>query len=419
MIGKIKNIVNTEDKKRLLSNFFSLSVLQVFTYILPLLTLPYLVRVLGVDKFGLVMFAQSFIIFFNIFVDFGFNLSATKEVSIYRDDKDKLTEIFSSVMTIKLILILVSLLVLSVIVLSFEKFSKDCNLYFITFLWVVGQALFPIWYFQGVEKMKYITIVNISSKLLFTIAIFVFINEEADYILVPVFNGLGFIVGGVYSLWIIKKYFKQGFKLQKINVLISYFRESSQFFLSRVSVVLYTSANAFVLGLFTNTTMVGYYSIAEKLYQALQGLYSPIVQILYPYIAKYKNIPLFKKIFCFAILVNICGLIFLYLFGENVFAVLFTQKIGIESLKVFNIFLLVALFVVPSILLGYPVLGALGFATYANKSVIYGSILHILGLGVLSMFNSINIYSVAFMVLLTEILVLSLRVFWVRRNHLL
>ena len=156
MINKLKSLANTEDKKRLLSNFLSLSVLQAFTYVLPLLTLPYLVRVLGAENFGLVMFAQAFIIFFNILVDYGFNLSATREISVNRENKEKLTEIYSSVMSIKFLLIGVSFTALSIIIFSFENFSKNIDLYYLTFLWVIGQALFPVWYFQGLEKMKYI-----------------------------------------------------------------------------------------------------------------------------------------------------------------------------------------------------------------------------------------------------------------------
>ncbi|MDD3602586.1 MAG: oligosaccharide flippase family protein [Sulfurovum sp.] len=418
MITKIKSFTNTEDKKRLFSNFMSLSVLQAFTYILPLLTLPYLVRVLGAEKFGLVMFAQAFIMFFVILTDYGFNLSATREVSIHREDKSKLTEIFSAVMMIKAFLILVSFIVLSVIVFGFERFSGDWKLYYLTFLFVLGQVMFPIWYFQGMERMKYITIVNVMGRLIFTILIFIVVQNEADYIYVPVLNGLGMISGGVFSLWIIHHSFKQPFKMQNMITLRKHFMESSHFFLSRVSVSIYTSANAFVLGLLTNNTMVGYYSIAEKLYQALQSFYSPITQALYPYVAKEKNIPLFKKILTISVAVNTLGIVLLYFIGSYIFDFLFTEQIGAESLQVFHILLIAALIVVPSIMIGYPFLGALGFAKYANSSVIYGSMLHICGLALLGLTENITIYSVAYMVLITEMFVFSNRVNWVRRKDL-
>ena len=323
LINKLKNIANTADKKRLLSNFFSLSLLQTFTYILPLLTLPYLVRVLGVENFGLVMFAQAFIMFFNILVDFGFNLSATREVSIHRDDKEKLTEIFSSVMSIKFILIMVSFVILSVVVFSFDKFSSNWELYLLTFLMIIGQALFPVWYFQGLERMKYITIVNITSKLIFTIAIFIFIQNEDDYILVPILNGLGFIIGGLYSIWIIHKHFYQKFAFQSTETIMIHFKDSSQFFLSRLSVSIYTSANAFVLGIFTNNTMVGYYSIAEKLYIAMQVIYHPIVNTIYPYLSKSKNIVLFIRLFFVICVINILGVVFVYIFSIEIINIMF------------------------------------------------------------------------------------------------
>lgn len=411
-------MIALKDKKRLLSNFFSLSVLQAFTYILPLLTLPYLVRVLGVEKFGLVMFAQAFIMFFNILVDYGFNLSATREVAIHRDDKDKLTEIFSSVMIIRTLLIFISLIILNIIIFSFEKFSDDRELYQLTFLWVIGQAMFPIWYFQGIEKMKYITIVNITSKVLFTILIFIVIQEPSDYIYVPVVNGFGFIVGGSISLWIIYKNFNQSFSFQPYGILKQHFFDSSQFFLSRVSVTLYTSTNAFVLGLFTGNTMVGYYTIAEKLYMALQSFYTPIVQVLYPYIAKERNIKLFKKLFLIIVVVNTLGIIILYFIGQDIFNFLFTESIGNESLKVFNLLLLASLVLVPSIMIGYPFLAALGFAKYPNFSVVYASIFHILGLFILVFMDNVSIYSVATLVIFTQIVDFAYRIYGIKKEKL-
>ena len=306
-------------------------------------------------------------------------------------------------------MIILSFIILSFIVFIFEKFNSHIELYFITFISVIGQAFFPIWYFQGMEKMRYITIINISSKVIFTMAIFIFVHKEGDYLLVPLFNGLGVLIGSLYAIYIIKKDFKQDFILQSVKNIKKYFIASSQFFLSRVSAVLYTSANVFVLGLFTNNTIVGYYAIAEKIYQAITGIYAPLNQVLYPYIAKSKNIILFKKIFYSVLVLNIIGVILLYFLGEYIFSFLFTQEIGIETIKVFNIFLITILIVVPSILLGYPFLGALGYIKDANYSVVLASLFYIIGIIILIILKSINIYSIALMVFVPELVVFVYR----------
>lgn len=236
--------------------------------------------------------------------------------------------------------------------------------------------------------------------------------------MVPLLTGLGILIGSLYALYIIKKDFNQSFVWQNIETMKIHFKDSSQFFLSRVSVSIYTSANAFVLGFFTNNTMVGYYSIAEKLYMAIQSLYGPITQALYPYVAKERNIKLFKKIFYGVVGLNILGVVFLYFFGEYIFAILFTKEIGIESINVFKIFLIANLIVVPSILIGYPFLGALGFSTYANMSVIYASIIHLFGLFFLVLTNNITIYNVALMVIVTQIVDFIYRFYGLYKNKL-
>ncbi|WP_297457230.1 flippase [Persephonella sp.] len=286
MINKIKRLFNTEDKKRLLSNFLSLSILQGANYILPLITLPYLVRVLGPEKFGLIMFAQAFIQYFIILTDYGFNLSATREISINRDNKDKISEIFSSVMIIKFSLMLISFIILTLIVFSFEKFRKEWLVYYLTFGMVVGQVLFPIWFFQGIEKMKYITFLNILAKSIFTVAIFIFVHQVSDYIYVPLLNSLGFIIAGILALWIVFKDFEIKFTKASFESLIDQLKEGWHIFVSTVAISLYTVSNTFILGIFTNNTIVGYYSAAEKIVRAVQGLIIPISNAIYPYISK-------------------------------------------------------------------------------------------------------------------------------------
>jgi PST family polysaccharide transporter len=289
MIKRIKSLTNTEDKKRLMSNFFSLSVLQGANYILPLITLPYLVRVLGVEYFGLLAFAAATVMYFQILTDYGFNLTATREISIHRDNKAKVIEIFSSVMTIKVLLMFVSFLLLTILVFSFEKFSKDALVYFLTFGTVVGQVLFPVWFFQGMERMKYITYLNILSKVIFTIAIFVFVQEQSDFYLVPLLTSIGFLVAGAWSLYLVKKEFGVRFELQTIDTIKHHLVEGWHVFQQQFYVSMYGPINLIFLGFFTTNTIVGYYSIVEKILAVPLALFAVGVQAYYPYAVKLFN----------------------------------------------------------------------------------------------------------------------------------
>jgi PST family polysaccharide transporter len=289
MFYRVEKILLSPTYKTLLENFLSLSFLQVANYIFPLIILPYLVRVLGPEKFGLIAFAQAFIAYFQILTDYGFNLSATREISINRENKEKVSEIFSSVMIIKFFLLLLSLGLMSIIVFSFKKFRQDWLIYYLTFGMVLGQTLFPIWFFQGMERMRYITFLNVLAKLIFTIAIFIFVKRSSDYLYVPLLNSLGFILAGVLALWIVFKEFGVFFRIPSFKDLKYQLKEGWYIFISTVAISLYTISNTFILGLFTNNTIVGYYSAAEKIIRLVQGLLAPISQTIYPHISKLMN----------------------------------------------------------------------------------------------------------------------------------
>lgn len=185
-----------------------------------------------------------------------------------------------------------------------------------------------------------------------------------------------------------------------------------------MSVSIYTSSNAFVLGLFTNNTMVGYYSIAEKLYQALQGLYHPVIQTVYPYFSKTKNIVLFKRLFYILVGMHLLAFILLFNFSNDIFYLLFKLK-HVESNKVFMIFLFSSLLHIPAILLGYPFLAAFGFPKYANVTVILSSIFHLFGLTILAVLGLISIYNIAVMVVLTEATVFFSRIYYSKKANLI
>lgn len=271
-----------KDKSVFLKNLTSLLTVQGLNYLLPLLTLPYLVRVIGVEKFGVLSLALAVIAFFLVITDYGFNFTATREVSLNKGNKIELIKIFNSVMIIKFLLVIISLVALIVLVLSVDKFGQELLIYLFTFGLVIGQVLFPIWFFQGIEEMKFITIINTLSKIISTLSIFVFIKKPEDYLWVPFLNSVGAIVGGCYSLYLVQKKFGIRFERQTRAELLKHLKGGGNLFLTTMLSTLLTSSGLLILGFYASNTVVGMYSAIEKLFKAVVGLFAPLTQALYP-----------------------------------------------------------------------------------------------------------------------------------------
>lgn len=295
-------ITISQGKKQVIENIISLSLVQGAAYILPLITFPYLVRVLGPEKFGLVAFAQAFIYYFTVITDYGFVHTAPKKVAISRDNNEKLVQIFNSIMLIKSILLLICFIILVLVIIIFSKFRSGWNLYLITFLTVLGNILFPTWFFQGMEKMKYISILNIFSRIIYTVAIFIFVKVQSDYLYVPLLNSFGTITASVISLWIIVRKFDIKISLPLKTSIYAELKEGWHLFLAMSAVSVYTSSNVFILGLFSNSAIVGYYKAGDAIVKAFISLLSPISQAMYPYISrlvvdsKKKAVAIIKKL---------------------------------------------------------------------------------------------------------------------------
>lgn len=285
MLYYIKKILRNENYKRIIDNIVSLFSLQGFNYILPLITFPYLTRVLGPDKYGLVAFALAFIGYFQILTDYGFNLSATREIAINRDDRANVSKIFSSVMATKVILLFISFFIMTLIVSNFNKFRSEWLLYFYTFGLVIGNLLLPTWFFQGMEKMRYISILNILISLIFTVSIFIFIRNASDYLYVPLINSIGTIIIGIYSLRLVRREFDVTFRKPNLKDIKHQIEEGWYVFISSVAISLYTISGTFILGFFASNTIVGYFSVADRIIKMLSGLLNPISQSIYPYIS--------------------------------------------------------------------------------------------------------------------------------------
>lgn len=177
-----KKINSSKDGKTVFANFGYLSLLQIAGYVFPLITMPYLARVIGADGFGKIAFASAVVVWIQTISDWGFNLTATRDVAQNRNDKEKVSRIFSNVLWARCILTIMSGLILLVVVMVVPYLRENADIIFVTFLLVPGHILFPEWFFQAIEKMKYTTIFNLLLKLIFTVAVFVFIHKREDYL---------------------------------------------------------------------------------------------------------------------------------------------------------------------------------------------------------------------------------------------
>lgn len=405
----------TDEIKRLYQNMSFLFILQIANYILPLITFPYLVRTIGIENVGLIALAEAFNQYFIIFTSFGFDFSATYDVSVYRNNKEKLEEIFNSVLLIKLVLTSVCFIILVGILFCIYRTADECLLYILSFGMVLGSAIFPVWFFQGIEKMKYITVINMGTKFLTTVFIFSFIRTPNDFILVPLLNSLGIIISGVIAIRFVVKTFKLTLFIPSYTSVKKTIRGSIDFFLSRLFASSYNSVNKIVIGIVLDTQQVGYYTMAEKIFQAWQGIYTPLSNSLYPYMAKSKNIVLFKKIFIRIITFNMIISLVVYIYSDTIIKIVYSNNftIATELLGLFSILSIVA---IPSLFLGYPLLAAMGHPKSANYSVILGAVIHIILL--LYIIPSLSVYKVMFLMIATNCIVVAIRLYALKRYKL-
>jgi len=280
--------------------------------------------VLGPEKYGLVNFALAFTAYFVIICDYGFNLSATKEISINRENKYKISKIFSSVITIKLVLFFLSTLIFLLIVFHFKLFQENVLLYSVALLSVLGTAFFPLWFYQGIERMKYILIISVAVRTFTTILIFLLIKNENDFVVYAGLNTLTQILIGIMGLSFALWKFGINYSLPTIDQLKQQIKNGWSFFLSTIWISLYTTSNVFILGLFAPNYVVGYFAAADKIRIAFQGLFSSMSQSVFPYVNKLlsesyeKFISFNKKLFKVNAIVGVIISVTIFLLAEPI-----------------------------------------------------------------------------------------------------
>ncbi len=406
------------EKNRIISNFFSLTILQAANYILPLIILPFLVRVLELENFGIVMFSQALITFIVVGVDFGFDISGTREISVSNNDKERISEVFSAIVTIRVLLIFLWFIILILLVECIPKLKANALIYYLNFGVVVGQGIFPAWFFQGIQRMKFVTFVNILAKLIFTLLILFIVNEKEDYYLVPAFNSIGFLIAGLFGFFLAFKHIYV--KKPNFNLIKTFLRDGVSLFFGKLANNIFTSCNILILGFFAGNTIVGIYSSFEKLILAIKNIYIPFFQSTFPWLAnkteKEKRV-FIKKISPYIFLIGVTICLSILFFGDRVLMLVFDNSSLSQYSNLFKIFSVVGIFAGLSMIFTMLYLPAVKKYMIRMKIFISAAVFHLLVAIVLTRFY--QIYGVVFSAILTELLLLLLGYYYYKRESAL
>jgi polysaccharide transporter, PST family len=264
-------------------NALSLFIVQIARYILPLLTIAYLVRVLEPEAWGLVIFAQASAQWLIVVLDYGFNLSATREIARYRDNPQRISEIVTSVIGAFGLLLLGSGLIVLGMSLYIPAFRQHLDYLLWAWLIAIGQGIAPLWYFQGIELMRPPAMLDLGVRTFASVVTLTWIKTPDEGWKVLALQAVSSLLSaGVMLIWM---YNQIPWKFPRFASAFAALRMGWSMFLFQNSTSLYTTANTFILGLVVPAKQVAFYGGAERLSKTSLSLMTPLSQTIFPRIS--------------------------------------------------------------------------------------------------------------------------------------
>lgn len=289
MIKRLGSLLKNKDINRLVKNFFSLSVLKVVNLILPFVTLPYLIKTLGLEKYGAIVLGLSLVAYFQSLTDYGFNLSATREIAKHRSSREQLSFIYSKTQTSKLYLLLFSLSIIIPLIFIVPQFREDLSVYLLICLMLIGQTLFPEWFFRGIEQMGYITLLDVIIKGGFTIGVFSLIKSPDDYWLYPFLFGASYLFVAILSHILVIRKFKLKFYLVKPSKVIKNLKLGFPLFINQFMPNFYNNTTTFLIGMLLGKQAAGIFGAVRQITNLLNVLNSVVSTVVFPYLVRRQD----------------------------------------------------------------------------------------------------------------------------------
>lgn len=399
--------------KKIASNTAILMIFNIAKMVFPFLTLPYLTRVFSTETYGTVAYVKTVMTYMQIIVDFGFVLSATKDVVKAKDNNEELQTVINDTMMARVMMGVIGFF--AIIILSFcLPILRNNLLYTLLSYLVVFLSIFLMdFLFRGLEIMHIITVRFITMKLISTIMTFLLVKGDSHMLLIPVLDILSSIIAvGLVFYNVKKRNLKIGFS--NIKKSLKSIKDSFVYFLSDVASTSFNALSTIIIGMAISTTEVAYWSVCMQIIGSIQACYTPISGGIYPEMIKTKNYALIKKVIKIFLPIVILGCIFVFFAAEWIFNIL-GGKEYLVAVPIFRILIPTLFFGFLAIIYGWSALGAIGKTKETTFSTIFSVSFNVILMIGLLITNKFTLMNIAIVRSLTEIILFSTRYYFCRK----
>lgn len=307
---------------KVVENYFFMTALQLINSLFGILIYPYLIRILGAGSYGLYVFAVSVASYFIGFVSFGFTYPAVKAIVENKDNITEKSKIVSSVLTAKTYLALISVIVFVILLFTVPVMKNNQLIFGICFTQILGEVLFPVWYFQAVQKMRIVTFIQLGFRILSLPFIFLLIKSSGDNLIYALITSLSIVLSGIVSVILLKTNEKVRIHIVSIHSLKTYFKDAMPFFWSNSTGTIKQESVTIIIGAFFGMRDVALYDLANKIIILPRMLTMSINGALFPKVIENVQQTVIKKIIRYETYIGLGVIAGVGLFGRWIILIL-------------------------------------------------------------------------------------------------
>ncbi len=404
-----------KDIKSTAGNTLMLYIMAAAKLILPLLTMPYLTRVLSEESYGIFTYVRACMIYIQLIIDFGFMLSAVKDIVNTGDDRERIGYVCGHTYLAKTILIVVATLLMVLMCIFIPILRKNLIYSLLCFVAVALTAYLADFVFIGIERMRVITVIFLAARSVSVSLTFVLIKSDSDILLIPILDIAANVISVILGFYQTRR---EGIRIRicSIKAALLMLKESFFYFISNMATTAFSALSTLVIGLvITDLKEIAHWGVCIQIISAIQGLYSPITSGIYPHMIKKKSLAFIHKVLFIIMPIVLIGCIVSFVLSRTALLLVGGEDY-VEAYRLLRCLIPILFFSFPAQLYGWTTLGAVGLVKETTASTVIAASIQVIGLVVLLIMEAMTLYSIAILKVAVEISLLAIRMFFTYKN---